>query len=358
MFVYNNKLRAFFMVLYAFSSTAVHAGAQNVTQESQYEIKYLEQTNHLLKSINPQNMWAYLTKLTQFPDRASNHESGFAAANWAKSQFLSMAQASGRDDIKVFTIESIGKDPYMGTPLHVKQPSVILKIGSGSVPAIVVGAHIDTQACLYFDDKGGHEDEGCLRDPEGPLPGADDDGTGVATVLETARTIISSGVRFKRPIYFILYAAEEIGEFGSQIVVDYFQKNNLAVKAVLQLDQTGYAYNNDLTMYIESNHGSHGTNKVVDDALSQYLVDLTRIYVKRPVKFTCAGSSDEQSWTDKGFVAARPVETDNCIQTHAYPYIHTKLDTLDKISLTHMTDYLKLAVAFTVEMAEPAYVSR
>lgn len=33
--------------------------------------------------------------------------------------------------------------------------------------------------------------------------------------------------------------------------------------------------------------------------------------------------------------------------------LHSKNDTVDKLSLTHMTSYEKLAIAFAVELAEP-----
>ncbi len=42
-----------------------------------------------------------------------------------------------------------------------------------------------------------------------------------------------------------------------------------------------------------------------------------------------------------------------CRTLTMYQDFHTNQDTLDKVSLAHMTDYLKLATAFIVELAEP-----
>lgn len=39
------------------------------------------------------------------------------------------------------------------------------------------------------------------------------------------------------------------------------------------------------------------------------------------------------------------------------PFVHSPWDTLDKLSLTHMTDYAKLAIAFAVELGEPMSTS-
>ncbi len=316
-----------------------------------YTINYPIQVNTLLNQINPQDMWDNLTTFTEFPDRSANHESGVAAQLWLQGNIAQMIKDSGRQDVSVFTVATTGTDFSDLSPFNAKQSSIVVKIGTSSNPGIVVGAHFDTNGCEYIDKSGWHDDEGCFKDPNGPQPGADDDGSGTVTVLETAKVLLNSHMQFNKPIYFIFYAAEEQGLWGSTAVVDYFKKNNIAVDAVLQLDETGFAYHNEQTMYLEQNMNPQ--DKVVDDDLSAYLATLINTYVKKPVKQGCDGTSDELMWTRGGFKAAAPFEADFCNFSHAYHYAHSKKDTVDKISLTHMTDYLKLAVAFTLELAQP-----
>src|SRR5262249_37754543 len=97
------------------------------------------------------------------------------------------------------------------------QPSVVAKLGNSDEPGIVVGGHMDTLSSTFE-----------LK------PGADDDGSGTTTVMGVARTILNSGMKFNKPIYFIWYAAEEAGLVGSGYVVKYFKKNNIPVDAVIQ----------------------------------------------------------------------------------------------------------------------------
>ena len=315
-----------------------------------YEIHYPTEVNQLLSQLNPQNMWNNLITLTQFPDRSVKHESGVAAANWLKTQIETAIKNAGRNDAQVFTVETKGTDPETNKLFQEKQPSIVLKIGTSSSPGVVIGAHFDTFGC--YSTKGGyHEDEGCLEDPYGPLPGANDDGSGTVAVLELARTLLESHMRFKNPIYLILYAGEEEGDWGAISVTEYFKNNSIPVKAIMQLDQIGFAYQNDPTIWLETNEDR--VYKVVNDDLTQYLITLTKTYVKKPVVLSCSGSSDEKIWTDKGFAAVRPLEADYCDFHHMYQDFHTNQDTLDKVSLAHMTDYLKLATAFIVELAEP-----
>lgn len=281
---------------------------------SQYKIQYPDQVNQLIKSINPQAMWATLTTLSNFENRYANAENGVKAATWIKNQIETLAKNNNRQDVTVTLIDT---DRY-------KQPSVIAKVGNSLEAGIVVGAHMDT---LY-----------------GRKPGADDDGSGTVTVLETVRTLFENGMQFKKPIYFMWYAAEEEGLIGSQKVVSNFKRKKIPIDAVIHFDMTGYAYKNDPTMWLISDY--------VNKDLTDYLEKLINTYVKQPVKYTRCGyaCSDHASWTKNGYNASMPFEAsfgnDN-------PYIHSSQDTMDKLSLAHMTDYTKLAIAFVVEMAEP-----
>ncbi|VVC76742.1 Bacterial leucyl aminopeptidase [Aquicella siphonis] len=283
-----------------------------------YTIQHEEQVQQLFKQINPQNMLDYLTTLTGFQDRYANSEHGVKAAGWIKSQVETIAEENHRDDVNVYTI---------ATGTRYKQPSVIAKVGTSTGPGVVIGAHMDT-----------------LNGSFSKKPGADDDGSGSATVLETVRTLLSSGMRFKKPLYFIWYAAEEEGLVGSDFVVAEFKKNNIPVEAVLHFDLTGYAYRNEPTMWLIDDY--------VNKTLVDFLGNLISNYVKQPVKHTRCGyaCSDHASWTQNGYAAAIPAEA---AYENSNPDIHTTRDTMDKLSVSHMTDYLKLATAFAVEAAEP-----
>ena len=58
-----------------------------------------------------------------------------------------------------------------------------------------------------------------------PAPGIDDDGSGVAVLLEILRAAVETGFKPKKNVQFHLYAAEELGLLGSdQIAEDYKSK--------------------------------------------------------------------------------------------------------------------------------------
>lgn len=291
--------------------------------ETAYSVKYESQVNQLLKQINPQTMWSDLTAFSDtskdhFPNRYANSDYGVKAAQWLKTKIETMAKENNRTDISTFTV---------ATGTRYKQPSLVVKIGDSNEPGIVIGGHMDTLDSSWE-----------LK------PGADDDGSGSMTVMAVARTLIESGMHFKKPIYIIWYSAEEEGLVGSSYVVKDFKNKNIPVDAVLQMDMTGYAYKNDPTIWLITDN--------VNKDLTNYLETLVKTYVKTPVSRTRCGyaCSDHASWDNAGVKSSFPFESSF---GNDDPYIHTAQDTMEALSLTHMTDYAKLGVAFAVELAEP-----
>ncbi|WP_454781335.1 aminopeptidase LapA [Legionella sp. WA2022007384] len=284
-------------------------------QSTVYEIKHQDEVNAALQDVTPANIWNTLTKLTSFHNRSATKDTGVDAARWLKKTFEDMAQANGRTDTATF---------FVKTGTYYKQPSLVTVIGKDiNAPAVVIGAHMDTL--------------------DGRMPGAGDDGSGSSSIMEMARVLLSSKTTFKRPIYIIWYAAEERGLVGSQYVVEHFMDNSIPVKAAIQFDMTGYRVDSeDPTMWVFTDY----TNK----SLSNFVAELINNYVQVPVAYSeCGyGCSDHASWDEVGIPAAFPCESN--FEDHN-PYIHSSQDTMDRLSLEHMTNFSKLALAFAIEMA-------
>jgi leucyl aminopeptidase len=293
--------------------------APKAQSKVEYSIRYPAIVNKLIATLDAAYLENRLKEFSSYKDRFSNSSSGVQAAHSVRDEIEAYAAQMGRTDIDVY---------YVSTGFF-KQPSLVVKFGTSNEPGIVIGAHLDT-----------------LSGSRSPKPGADDDGSGSVDVLEIARTIIGSGMTFKKPIYFIWYSAEEMGLIGSQKVVSYFQQNNIPVATAVQFDMTGY--NNDgtkdPTLWLIDDY--------VDADLTQYLEKLITTYVHQPVKHTTCGyaCSDHASWSQNGYTAAMPFEAEF---GHDNPNIHSSNDTMDYISINHMKDFAALGVAYAVEMAEP-----
>ena len=105
-----------------------------------------------------------------------------------------------------------------------------------SAPWVVISAHIDTT---------GKADDG--YDPAtDPAPGADDDASGIAAMLEIARVL--STTRHQSTLRFIAFNAEEEGLLGSFFHTE--QLNGLPIRLVLNLDPIGYNPGDTYTLWI------------------------------------------------------------------------------------------------------------
>jgi bacterial leucyl aminopeptidase len=104
------------------------------------------------------------------------------------------------------------------------QPSIIArfepKVRNFSKPLTILGAHQDSANYLF---------------PLLPAPGADDDGSGTITILETFRVLAHSGyIPQDGPVEFHWYAAEEGGNLGSQAVARYKKDSGVAIGAMME----------------------------------------------------------------------------------------------------------------------------
>lgn len=286
-------------------------------------LNHSQEVEKLFSLITPNNMMATLKTLSSFKDRYANNDTGVESAAWIRKQIETMIETYHRNDVTVTYVETAGY----------KQPSIVVKISNqnnATKPALVIGGHQDTVASHGS-----------------PMPGADDDGSGTVTIMEAFRTVLESGMTFNKPIYFIWFSAEEDGLIGSQNVVKYFKKNKIAVEYELNFDMTGYAYQNERTLYLLSDY--------TNNELNAYVEAIEKQYVKQEVVYTACGyaCSDHATWTQQGYKAAAPCEGQLDWDWHIDPYIHTPNDKMDVLSLDHMTDYAKLAVAFVAEAGEP-----
>ena len=286
---------------------------QPLVIKNSYEIKHQTEVNAAIEKINTDQLWEYLTHLTNFTNRSATKDTGVEAAQWIKDTVDNMAIQAGRSDVATY---------FVATGRY-KQPSLVTVIGKNiQAPAVVIGAHMDTL--------------------DGNMPGAGDDASGSATVLEMTQVLMSNDYAYQRPIYIIWYAAEERGLVGSQYVVQDFLKKKTPVYAVMQFDMTGYRTSaNDPTLWVFRDY--------TDSTLNTYIASLIKNYIKVPVKYSqCGyGCSDHASWTEEGFPAAFPCESN--FEDHN-PYIHTARDTVSLLNTEHLANFTKLALAFVIEL--------
>ncbi|HAU2287164.1 TPA: M28 family peptidase [Legionella pneumophila] len=293
-------------------SSALSALKKSQENKNFYEIKHQKEVNAAIKEVVADNIWQTLNHLTSYSNRSATKDTGVAAANWLKSQVDAMATEYDRSDTAAFLVKAG----------WYKQPSLVTVIGKElKTPAIVIGAPMDTL--------------------DGNMPGADE-GSGAAAIMESTRILLASKLKFKHPIYIIWYAASDRNLAGSQYVVQYFQEKSIPVKAVLQLNKTGFRANSDdSTMWVFTDN--------TNNDLNQYIAKLIKNYIHTPVNFSQCNyeCGDHISWSQENIPVTYAVESDF---KNLNPYIGSSSDTMDFLNLEHIANFSKLAIAFSIEL--------
>ncbi|KAG8878908.1 Leucine aminopeptidase 1, partial [Tulasnella sp. 332] len=211
------------------------------------------------------------------------------------------------------------------------QNSILVKI-AGSNPsdegAVIITAHQDSTNMWPFL----------------PAPGADDDGSGTVTILESYRALIASNFTPIEDVWFHWYSAEEGGLLGSQAVARDFAARGVKVKAQTQYDMTAYV--------------KKGTREeigiitdYVDPSVTEFVKKLVDKYLNIPYVETECGyaCSDHASWGKAGYRSSFAIESSFENSNH---YIHSANDRWDipEFSFDHMLEFSKLAVGFAIEL--------
>ena len=184
----------------------------------------------LVQQVNADSLKKYTEKLASFHSRHTLNTDAkngmIAAQNYVKAKFTEFASKSkGRmtANIEEFVVPGDGRRIVADA----KVGNVIARL-AGKNPndprIIVVSGHLDSR----------NKD---VMDAAGAAPGANDDGSGVALVIELAR--ILAGTEFPATLLFVAFTGEEQGLKGATYLADKAKAESWKIEAVLNNDIVG-----------------------------------------------------------------------------------------------------------------------
>jgi peptidase M28-like protein len=249
-----------------------------------------------------------LAHLVSFPTRYSTSSHYADAAAWARDQLEAMGYAARLQDIVVGGSQSwnviADKEGH----------------AAGARGVVLVTAHLDS-----INIKGG---------PEAPAPGADDNGSGSAGLLEMARALRDH--RGEHDLRFMLFGGEEEGLFGSKhYVADLPAAERARIRAVVNMDMIGTLNVPTRSVLLE---GAPLSQRVID-GLSEAAMTYTGLVVETSLH---PFASDHVPFIDAEIPAVLTIEgADNTNGN-----VHSGSDTLDNINYDFTLEILRMNVAF------------
>lgn len=193
---------------------------------------YDSEIKKMLSEVSPENMEATVKKLVSFGTRHTLSDTNSAirgigaAQRWVKSEFDTYAlNSNGRltSVIDYFTIKADGKriaaDSQLGNVM-----ATLKGTDTSDDRVLIISGHLDSRATDVMDSSI-------------DAPGANDDGSGVAAMMELAR--VMSKREFPFTLIFVAVVGEEQGLYGAKYLADKAKNEKWNVIAMINNDMIG-----------------------------------------------------------------------------------------------------------------------
>ncbi|KAF0131175.1 MAG: putative aminopeptidase [Bacteroidetes bacterium] len=241
----------------------------------------------MLDQVSATNITATVQHLQNYGTRNAYKAQSVVAQNWIRDQFQSYGLSV---EVMDFNMPSgSASDNVIATLTGTKYPEEY----------IVLGGHYDSYT-------GGSAE-----------PGADDNASGTAGVLEIAR--IMSQQSFDRSIIFCAFSGEEYGLYGSAAYASRAAQLGMDIHGYFNLDMIGYLKpgNTTIKSTLIFPAGAQELASFYTEVASTYLPDFVIT-----TGSLSGGDSDHTSFNNSGFMGIFPFEA---VPDYS-PYIHTSND--------------------------------
>lgn len=292
----------------------------------------------MVKEVSPDSIKSYIQKMVSFGTRHSLSDTlspttGIGAARrWVASKFLQFRKQTGASmTVELDPLEVLPGGRNARIPRRVIMKNVVATL-KGSDPnddrVLLVSGHLDSRATDVMDSII-------------VAPGANDDASGVAVVIELAR--VMSKHKFPCTIVFMAVQGEEQGLIGARHMAEKMKTNKVNLIAMLNNDIVGNSIasetgdKNDKTVRVFSEmipslesedekkvrESLRAENDSPSRQLARYIKEVAEPYTKgftatmnmRPDRFLRGG--DHTPFLQNGFVAVRFTEfNENFTQQH------------------------------------------
>ncbi len=285
------------------------------------------QIEKMVKEVSADSLKSYISTLVGFGTRntlstQTDPRRGIGAArNWVLAKFNEFARQSGgrlTAFIDTVTLQPDGR--------RVDAPTLL-----GNVVATLKGTDPNDKRIFLIS---GHLDNmrSNVMDRTGDAPGADDDGSGTAAVMECVR--VMSRQSFPATIIFVAVSGEEQGLLGASFMSEKAKKEGWNIEAVLNNDIMGSNNSNETNIItntrvrvfseglpayeteknavnirnlgLENDGKSRQLARYVKETGERYIDNLEVVLIYRNDRFLRGG--DHTPYVQRGFAAVRITE--------------------------------------------------
>ncbi len=268
----------------------------------------------MIANITPELCELTLTDLTSFPTRYSYTEGCRNAEQYVYEQFDGLSLNTSFHD---FSYAGYDMRNVIGEMTGTTRPDSV----------IIVCGHLDCTS----------------GSPWSNAPGAEDNGSGSAAVIEAARVL--SQYQTDLTIRFITFSGEEQGLIGSDYYSELMVSIGEDIGGVLNLDMVAYQGPYAYDMHVSSDNLSHW----LGDLALQTLDDYTPIVGVDDYTYNPAYGSDHYYFALRGYPAIFFI--DAWSGPDWYPYYHSTNDVIAHLNMDLLADITRTGAALAAILA-------
>ena len=191
--------------------------------------------NEVSAAVSPSELQATITRLVAFGTRhtlsdAKSDTRGIGAARrWVQSRFGALSKECG-GCLEVVTPSQTFTGARVPQPTEVMDVVAIQRGSTDPNRVIVITGHLDSRVSDIMNSTS-------------DAPGANDDASGVAALMEAARVL--SKYRFRATLVYAALSGEEQGLYGGKVLADHARQQGWQVQADLNNDIIGNSHGED-----------------------------------------------------------------------------------------------------------------
>ena len=324
----------------------------------------------LAQGVSEERLRAIVEKLVSFGTRhtlssQTDPKRGIGASlRWTEEEFRRYSRACG-NCLTIATPSDVVSGRRVPTPTKVVNVFAIQRGTVDPKRVVVISGHIDSRVTDVMD---------FTKD----APGANDDGSGTAAVIEAARVL--SKRKFPYTIVYAVLSGEELGLLGGKIMADYAKAQGWEVLANLNNDIIGNSCGSDQvcdaahvrifsegprwqgrddlaarqrSLGGENDSPSRNLSRWLDDLAGDLSLGLDVRPIWRNDRFGRGG--DHTEMLNAGFPAVRfSVAVENYNHQHQDLRVENGIeygDTIDKMDFPYLAKVVQLNVAALVALA-------
>jgi peptidase M28-like protein len=267
---------------------------------------------HIVQVVSTAQLQSTIVSLAAIPSRHTDA----AHIGTARTMVHDMLTASGYTDVADVAWTLAG---HSGHNVVCTKPGV-----AGSTDTIVVCAHYDSRMAN-------------LADSTSSAPGADDNASGVAAMIEIARLVADLPLNAR--VRFVAFSGEEQGLLGSTVYAQALHDAGEDIRLVINLDMIGFPPpSGSITVERDLGNATAGNDAAsitFGAAMAQAAVDHTDL----PVELGPIYSSDYMPFEAHGYVVIGAYEGEG------NPHYHDVSDLPAAVDMTYLTKVTQMVLA-------------